>query len=163
MASTLMATAMADGLMVGVEVGAVDVSGVSSTIQSPVHWHLCPLTIVFPRYMIVLPIFVKVMVQPTLHIVMTESSEWEARPGMMWADHAPGGNDGMLSVHMCVECMHLSFGRRAMMGMVVDKMLVSGALVIRKWLLATELRMAHCLMGLTSVLIVLRRIKAARA
>ncbi len=91
------------------EGGAMYVSGVSGSIQSPVHWHLCPQTIVFPRYMIVHPIFVKV------HIVTTESSKWEARPGMMWANCAPGGNNGMLSVHVCIECTRLPFGRQVMM------------------------------------------------
>ncbi len=108
------------------------------------------------------PIFVKLMVQPALHIITTESSKWEARPGMMWADRASGGNNGMLSVHVCIECTRLPFGRRAMMGMVIGRMLVAGALVVRKWLVAPESRMAHHLMVLASVLIVLRRIEAAR-
>jgi hypothetical protein len=163
LASTLLATEMADSVMVGVEVGVVDMSGVSGTIQSPVHWHLCPPTIVLPRYTIVHPIFVKVMVQPALRIVTTESGEWEARPGIMWANRAPGGNDKMSSVHVCVECTCLPFGRWAMMGMVVDRMLVAGMSVVRKWRVAPESRMAHCLMVLESMRIVLRRIKAARA
>ncbi len=163
MASTLVATAMADGLVLGVEVGAVDVSGVSGTIQSTICWHLCPQTVVLPQYMIVHPIFVKVMAQPALHIVTTESSKWEARPEMMWVSCAPGGNDGMSSVHMCIECTCSPFRRWAMMGMVVGRMLVAGALVVRKWLVALESRMAHPLVVLASVLIVLRRIKATRA
>jgi hypothetical protein len=72
-ALTLVAMAMTDGLMAGVEVGVVDVSGVSGTIQSPIHWHVSPQTIVLPRYMIVHPIFVKVTVQLALHIITTES------------------------------------------------------------------------------------------
>ncbi len=108
---------MADGLMVGVEVGAVDMSGVSGTIQSPVPWHLCLQTNVLLRYMMVHPIFVNMTVQPALHIVTTESSEWEVRLGMMWADRASGGNNRMSSVHVCIECMHSPFRRWAMMGM----------------------------------------------
>jgi hypothetical protein len=81
---------------------------------------------------------------------------------MMWAN-APGGNNWMLSVHMCVECTRLPFGRWAIMGMVVGRMLVAGALVVRKCLVAPESSMAHCLMVSASVLIVLRRIEAARA
>jgi hypothetical protein len=153
---------MADGLMVGVEVGAVDMSVVRGTIQSPIHWHLCPQTIVLLQYMIVHWIFVKVTVQPVLHIITTESSKWEARPGMMWADRSPGGNNGMLSVHMCIECTRLPLGKWANMSMVVGRMLVAGALVVRMWLVALESRIAHRLMVLASVLIVLRRIKAAR-
>jgi hypothetical protein len=49
------------------------------------------------------------------------------------------------------------------MGTVVGSMFVSGALVVREWLVALELKMAHFLMVLASVLIVLRRIEAARA
>ncbi len=94
------------------------------------------------------PIIVKVMVQPALHIIMTESSKWEARPGMMWANHALGGNDGMSSVHVCVEYKHLPFSRWLMMGMVVGRMLVAGTLVVRKWLMAPESSTAHCLMVL---------------
>jgi hypothetical protein len=39
----------------------------------------------------------------------------------------------------------------------------AGALVIRKWLVAPELRMAHCLMVLALVLIVFNRTEAAKA
>jgi hypothetical protein len=42
-------------------------------------------------------------------------------------------------------------------------MLVEGALVVKKLLVAPELRMAHCLMEAASTLIVLRRMEAARA
>jgi hypothetical protein len=161
-ASTLAATAMANGLMEGVVVGAVDESGVSGTIQSPICWHLWPQTIVLPGYTIVYPIFIKVTVQPALHIVTTESSKCEARPGMMWADRAPGSNVGRLSVHVCIECMRLLFGRWAMMGMVVGRMLVAGVLVVRKWLVALESSIAHHLMVLASMLIVLSRIEATK-
>ncbi len=57
------------------------------------------------------------------------------KPGMMWADCAPGGNDGRSSVHVCVECTHLPFRKWVMMGIVVGRMLVAGVLVFRKWLL----------------------------
>jgi hypothetical protein len=49
------------------------------------------------------------------------------------------------------------------MGTVVGSMFVAGALVIRKWLIAPEWRMAHLLMVLALVLIVLRKVGAARA
>jgi hypothetical protein len=86
------------------------------------------------------------------------------RPGMMWAARACGGNEGMLMVHVCVECTRSPLGRRAMMGLVVGTMLVAGALVVRKWLVAPEPRMAHHLMVLAvSVLIVFNRTEAAKA
>ncbi len=50
-----------------------------------------------------------------------------------------------------------------MMGVVVGRILVAGVLVVRKWLLAPESRMAHLLMVLASVLIVFKRIEATRA
>jgi hypothetical protein len=56
-----------------------------------------------------------------------DRSECEARPGIMWVARAHGGNEGMLMVHVCVECTHLPLGRRAMMGLVVVTMLVAGA------------------------------------
>jgi hypothetical protein len=48
------------------------------------------------------------------------------------------------------------------MGTAIGSMFVTGALVVRKWLVAPESRMAHRLMVLVSISIVLRRIEAAR-
>ena len=81
----------------------------------------------------------------------------------MWAARALGGREGMSRVHICIECTRVPFGRRAMMGMVVGKILVAEASVVRKWLVAPESRMAQLLMVLASVLIVFRRTEAARA
>jgi hypothetical protein len=120
------------GHVVGMEVGGVVSSGVKGIIHSPVRVHLWPQMIVLPQYTIVHPILEKVTVHPTLHIVPTDRSECEARPGMMCAPCAPGGNEGMLRVHVCVECTRLPLGRRAMMGEAVGRMLVAGAEVVRK-------------------------------
>jgi hypothetical protein len=49
------------------------------------------------------------------------------------------------------------------MGTVVGTVFVAGVWAVRKWLVAPESRMAHHLMVLALVLIVLRKIKAARA
>ncbi len=49
------------------------------------------------------------------------------------------------------------------MGMVAGMMFAAGALVVRKWLVATESSMAQFLMVVASVLIVLRRAAAANA
>ncbi len=113
--------------------------------------------------MIVHPILVKWTVQPALHKLMMDKSECEARPGMMWVARARGGNKGKSMVHVCVECTRLPLGRWAMMGLLVGTMLVAGTLVVRKWLMAPESRMAHCLMVLTLVLIVFKRTEAAKA
>jgi hypothetical protein len=49
-----------------------------------------------------------------------------------------------------------------MRGTVARTMLVAGALVVRKWLVALESRMAHCFMVAALTVIVLRRLEAAR-
>ena len=50
-----------------------------------------------------------------------------------------------------------------MMGLVVETMLVAGVLVVRKWLVALELMLAHRLMVLALVLIVFNRTEAVKA
>ncbi len=87
-------------------------------------------------------ILVKCTVQPAFHRVTTDRSECKARLGIMWAALALGGRFGMSRVHVCMECTHVPFGRRAMMGVVVGRILVAGASIGRKWLVAPELRMA---------------------
>ncbi len=82
MVSRFAANLMEIGLVVGIVVGGV-VFSAKGIIHRPVHVHLWPQTIVLPRYTIVQPILEKVTVHPTLHIVTTDRSEWEARPGIM--------------------------------------------------------------------------------
>jgi hypothetical protein len=108
-------------------------------------------------------IFVKVTMHPALHIVMTESKECDARLGMTWAAWVPAGRSGKLRVQVCVDCTLSPFGRRVMRGTAARTMIVAGALVVKKWLVAPESRMAHCFMVVASTLIVLRRMEAARA
>ena len=50
-----------------------------------------------------------------------------------------------------------------MRGTSAGMMLGVGASVVRKWLVAPESRMAHCLMVVALVVIVLRRTEAASA
>ncbi len=78
-----MAIATEGRLMVDKMVGVAVLHGVIGIIHSPVCVHLWPHTMVWPQYMIVHPIFVKVMVHSALHIVTMERSECKARPGMM--------------------------------------------------------------------------------
>ncbi len=108
-------------------------------------------------------IFVKVTMHPALHMVTMERREWDARPGLMWAALAPMGSAGGSRVQVCVDCTLLLLGRRAMRGTVAGMMLVVGALVVRKRLVAPESRMAHCLLVAALVVVVLRRTEAARA
>ncbi len=113
--------------------------------------------------MMVQLIFVNITVHPALHIVTTERREWDARPGMMWAACALAGRSGRSMVQVCVDCTLSLLGRRAMRGTVAGTMLVAGASVVRKWLVAPESRIAHCLMVLASVAIIRRRMEATSA
>ncbi len=116
------------GLMLVVD-GRVGQRGI---IHNPVRVHLLPQRMIFLQYMNVHPILVKATLQPVLHRFTMEMREWEARPGMMWACCAEAGRAGMSSVHMCVECTRSPFGRRDMMGLLVGRMVVMGAAVMRK-------------------------------
>jgi hypothetical protein len=109
------------------------------------------------------PIFMKMMLQPALHKVTTNRSKCAASPGMMWAVRAGRGSVGRLSKHVWVDDTRLPLGRRATRGMMAGMMLVTGAAVVRKWLIAPELRIAHSLMVLALVLIVFKNIEAAKA
>ncbi len=80
--STFAANLMEIGLEVGMGVGGV-VMSVKGIIHNPVRVHLWPQTIVLLRYTIVQPILEKVTVHPALHIVTTDRSKCEVRPGMM--------------------------------------------------------------------------------
>ncbi len=105
-------------------------------------------------------IFVKVTVHPALHIVTMESNKCDARPGMTWAAWALARRSGKSRVQVCVNCTLSLFGRLAMRGTAARTMFVPGALVVRKWLIAPESRMANYFMVAASVL---RRMEAARA
>ncbi len=85
-----------------------------------------------------------------------------------WAGNDVGcsganGERGQVRVQVCVDCTLLLLGGQGMRGTVTRMMLVAGALAVRKWLVTPELRMAHCLMLVASVIIVLKRTEAARA
>jgi hypothetical protein len=108
-------------------------------------------------------ILVKVTVHPALQIVTTERRECDTRLGMIWAAWAAGGRSGRLRLHVCIDCTLSSLRRRAMRGAAAGSMLVAGASVVKKWLVALESRMAHCLILAALVAMVLRRIEAARA
>ncbi len=108
-------------------------------------------------------IFVKVTMHPALHMVTMETRELDARPGIMWAALVPTGSMGRSRMQVCTDCTLLPLGRQLMRGTVAGMMLVAGALVVRKWLVAPESRMVYCLMVAASVIIVLRRMEAARA
>jgi hypothetical protein len=64
-------------------------------------------------------------------------------------------------MHVWVDDMCSLLGRLATSGTMAGRMLVAGAAVFRKWLVAPESRIAHSLMVLASVLIVFNNTKAA--
>jgi hypothetical protein len=82
---------------------------------------------------------------------------------MMWAAQAAGKRSGRLRVHVYIDCTLSSLGRWAMRGAAAGSMLVAGVLVVRKWLVAPESRITHCLIVAALAVMVLRRIEAARA
>ncbi len=69
----------------------------------------------------------------------------------------------MSNVHVCVDVTCSPLGSRAMMGLVVEVMLVVGAIDVRKWLVAPESRMAQFLRASMSTFTVQSRAAAARA
>ncbi len=100
---------------------------------------------------------------PALHIVTTESNQYDTRPGITWDAWAQAGRSGKSRVHVCADCTLSPFGRRAMRCTAARTMFVAGASVVKKWLIALESRMAHCFMVAALTLIILRRMEAARA
>ena len=65
-------------------VGSLEFFWVIGIIQRPVVLHFLPHTIVLPRCVMVQPIMVNSTLQPALQSLVTDSSECDARPGMMW-------------------------------------------------------------------------------
>ncbi len=107
--------------------------GQRGNIHNPVRVHWLPQRITLPQYVIVHPILVKITLQPALHRVTPEIREWEVRPGMIWVCYADAGRAGLSSrVPVCVEWTGLPLGSCAMMGLLVGRMLVMGAAVMRK-------------------------------
>jgi hypothetical protein len=73
------------------------------------------------------------------------------------------GRLGKSSVHVCVDCTRSPLGKRAMMGLMARWTLLTGALVVRKLLVAPEIKMVRLLMGSILMLTVKRRVAAVRA
>jgi hypothetical protein len=110
---------------------------VRGILHRPMGVHLLPQIMVRQRQLMVQLIFVKVTMHPALHIVMMESSECDARPGITWTARAPAGRSGKLRVQVCGDCCTLSlFGRRAMRGTAARTMFVAGAL---NWEIRSEI------------------------
>ncbi len=73
------------------------------------------------------------------------------------------GRSGKFSVRVCVDCTRSPLGKRATMGLMACWTLLTGALVMRKLLIAPESKMAQLLMESMSMLIVRRRVAVVRA
>ncbi len=80
--------------------------------------------------------------------------ECNAKLEMMWARCTTAGSSGKSNVQVCVNCTWSWLGRRAMMGLLASCVLVMGAPVVRKLLVAPESKMAHVLMVSMSMLTV---------
>ena len=105
--------------------------------------HLCAQMISFPLCLMVHPIFENVTSQPALQRFTTDNNECAARFGRMCACRARRGSWSRSSVHVCVVLIFSPFGSFARMGETASSLLVYGADVMRKWLLAPESIMAH--------------------
>ena len=132
------------GGSVGVFVGGARlVASLSGIIHRPVLVHLCPQMIDFPLYFIVHPILLKITSHPALQRLTTEMSECDARCGSTCACRARSGKWLSCNVHVCVVQIVSPFGNFARIGIVAVCMLLKGAAVVRKWLLAPESTMAQ--------------------
>ena len=84
---------------------------------------------------------------PALHSFTTETKEWEASPGTMWASLALGGSIGSAIFAVWVELMVDPFGSLMCKGSVAIFLLVTGAVESRKWLDAPESKIAHFILS----------------
>ncbi len=73
------------------------------------------------------------------------------------------GSLGKSNVHVCMDCTWSPLGKRATIGLVASCTLVTGALVVRKLLVAPESKIAHLLMVSMPMLTVQRSAAAASA
>jgi hypothetical protein len=71
------------------------------------------------------------------------------------------GSSGRSRAQVCIDCTLSPFGRQVTRGTLAAQMLVASAFVVRKWLVAPELRIAHRLMISVLVEMVFRRTTAA--
>ncbi len=94
--------------------------------------------------------------------VSTLTSECDANPGIMWARHATADSLGKSNVHVGVDCTWSPLGRCAMMDLLASCMLVMGAPVVRKLLVAPESKIAHLLMVSMLMLTVQRSAAATK-
>jgi hypothetical protein len=119
-----------------VDDGSVGQRGIN---HNPVRVHLLLQRTILSQYVIVHPILVKTTSQPALHRVTTEMRKWEAKPGMIWVCCTVVGMAGILRVHVCVEYRRSPLSGRALMGLLVGRLLVMGAVVVRNDLLHQSL------------------------
>ena len=161
-----MLTAMA---MVGLAVGCVcllETAGgavtwasepVSGTIHKPIVVHMCPQTIVRPRYYGAID-FCEGHCAP----LIAHGDTREKGVGRQ-AGNDVGCSCAGWKIWQVLDCTLSPLGRWAMRGTSAGTMLVAGASVVRKWLVTPESRIAHRLMVAALVVIVLRRTEAASA
>ena len=74
---------------------------------------------------------------------MTERRECDADPGMICPCLAAFGRWGMSKLHVCVDVTFSPFGIFTIIGLVAGNMSITGVVVMMKWLVAPESRMAQ--------------------
>jgi hypothetical protein len=159
-AATLAAMAVKGNAVVSMVVGRV--LGTRGIIHNTVRMHLLLHKIVRSQCIMVHSIFVRRISHRVLQSVTTLTSEWYAKPGMMWARHAAAGSLGKSNVHVCMDCTWSMLGMRAAMSLLASCTPVMGAPVVMKLLIAPESKKAHLLMVSILTLTVQRSAAAAR-
>jgi hypothetical protein len=157
----LVAMAMWGTAVVHVVIGGM--LGTRGIIHNLVHTHLLLHKFVWPGCVMVHPILVKRTSHPALQSVTTLKVECNANPGMMWKRRAAAGSLGKSNMRVCMGRTWFPLGRRATINLLASCTLVTRAPVVRKLLIAPELKVAHLLMVSMSMLTVQRSAAAASA
>ena len=123
------------------------VSGISGIIHSPVCLHLLHCIGLFPLLCISHEISLICTLHPALHNFTTDTKEWEANPGTMWASLALGGSIGSAMFAVWLEWMVDPFGNLICRGAVAIFLSVTGAEESRKWLDAPESKIAQFILS----------------
>ena len=122
-------------------------SGDSGIIHSPVCVHFLHCIGLFPLLCISQEMSLIRTLHPALHSFTTDTKEWEAKPGTMWASLALGGSIGSAMFAVWLERMVDPFGSLIWRGSVAIFLSVTGAAESRKWLEAPESKIAHFILS----------------
>ena len=116
---------------------------VSFIINRPVLVQLLPLSIILPLCFNWQSIFLNVPSHPALNSFTADIRECDSNPGMMRPSLALVWSCVRVSVYMCVEDTHATSGSSTVSGLLAGVILMIGAVVTRKWLVAPESSIAQ--------------------